>query len=103
MEEKRTDPGNARIFTSIMKRKHLIMISDGHEFTQVKVKQNYNTILRKFRDKLISKDNTMTESDLQRVYNYYVCLRDSKITTNKRFVNIGKRQLSDNHWTCSFL
>ena len=34
------------------------------------------------------KDQTMSESDLQKVYNYKIYPRDSKITTNKGFVNI---------------
>ena len=34
------------------------------------------------------KDQTMNESDLQKVYNYKIYPRDSKIITNKGFVNI---------------
>ena len=34
------------------------------------------------------KDQTMSESDLQKIYNYKIYPRDSKITTDKGFVNI---------------
>ena len=34
------------------------------------------------------KYDTMNESEIQRVYNYKIYLRDSIITTNKRFVNL---------------
>ena len=36
------------------------------------------------------KNDTMNESELQRVYNYKKYPRDSTITTDKSFVNIDK-------------
>ena len=42
----------------------------------------------------------MTESQLQKVYNYSIYPRDSKIITHKGFVNIDKGSQGDTHWTC---
>ena len=43
---------------------------------------------KNFVKKYILIDNTMNRSDLQRVYNYPKYPRDSKIYTNKGFINI---------------
>ena len=43
------------------------------------------------------KNNTMKESDLQRVYNYPIYPRDSKTKSDKGFVNID----DGTHW-CVF-
>ena len=42
----------------------------------------------------------MNESDLQRVYNHIIYPRDSKILTNKGFVNIENGSHGGTHWTC---
>ena len=46
------------------------------------------------------KDNTMNESQLQRVYNYPIYLRDSKIYSDNGFVNIDDGRSGGSHWTC---
>ena len=46
------------------------------------------------------KKDTMIESDLQRVYNSPICPRDSKVYSNKDFVNIDFGSLGGFHWTC---
>ena len=46
------------------------------------------------------KNNTMTESELQRVYNYSIYPRDSKIYTDRGFVNIDNGSQGGTHWTC---
>ena len=42
-----------------------------------------DTYLKQFMQKYNLKDQTMNESDLQKVYNYKIYPRDSKITTIK--------------------
>ena len=46
------------------------------------------------------KNDTMNESDLQRVYSYKIHRRDSKIITDKGFVNIDNGSFGGSHWTC---
>ena len=46
------------------------------------------------------KNDTMTESELQRVYNYEINPRDSKIYSDKGFVNIDDDSQNGTHWTC---
>ena len=66
---------------------------------------NYNCIkikalnLKVFMKKNISKDDTMNENDLQRVFNNRIYPRDSKILTGKSFVNIDNGSLGGTHWT----
>ena len=45
-------------------------------------------------------NNTMNQSDLQRVYNYNIYPRDSKIYFDKGFVNIDNGSHGGTHWTC---
>ena len=45
------------------------------------------------------KDDTMNESQLQKIYNYPKYPRDSKPYSNKRFVNIDDRSQQGSHWT----
>ena len=42
----------------------------------------------------------MNESQLQRVYNYPIYPRDSKIYSDKGFVNIDDAAMGGSHWTC---
>ena len=46
------------------------------------------------------KNDTMNKSELQRVYNYPINPRDSKIYTDKCFVNIGDGSQGRKNWTC---
>jgi len=45
------------------------------------------------------KNDTMNESQLQRVYNYPIYPRDSKIYSNKGFINIDNGSQGGTHWT----
>ena len=47
------------------------------------------------------KDDTMNESQLQKIYNYPIYPRDSKIYSDKGFVNIGNYLNGGSHW-CVF-
>ena len=46
------------------------------------------------------KNNTMDESQLQRIYNYNIYPRDSKIDSDKGFVNIDNGSQGGTHWVC---
>ena len=46
------------------------------------------------------KNDTMNESELQRVYNYKIYPRDSKIQSDKGFVNIDVGRMGGTRWTC---
>ena len=46
------------------------------------------------------KKDTMNESDLQKVNNYSTDPRDSKLYSDKRFVNIDNGFQGGTHWTC---
>ena len=45
----------------------------------------------------------MNESQLQKVYNYHVYPKTSKIHSDKGFVNIDDGRLGGTHWTCFIL
>ena len=55
---------------------------------------------KNFMKKNNLKDNTMNESDLQKIYNYPIYPRDSKIYSDKGFVNIANGFRGGSHWTC---
>ena len=46
------------------------------------------------------KNYTLNESELQRVYNYPIYPRDSKIFSDKGFINIDNGSQGGTHWTC---
>ena len=58
---------------------------------------NFKDFMKKYK----LKNDTMNESQLQRVYNYSIYPRDSKIYSDKGFVNIGNYQNGGSHW-CAF-
>ena len=45
----------------------------------------------------------MNESDLQRVFNYSIYPRDSKIYSDKGFVNIDNGEQGGTHWTAFYV
>ena len=47
------------------------------------------------------KDDTMNES--QRYYNYAICPRDSKLSSDEGFVNNDDSSINGTHWTCFLL
>ena len=49
------------------------------------------------------KNDTMNESELQKVYNYAIYPRDSKIHSEQGFVNIDDGSMGGSHWTCFIL
>ena len=47
-----------------------------------------------------SKNDTMNESQLQKIFNYPIYSRDSKIYSDKVFLNIDNGSQGGTHWTC---
>ena len=56
--------------------------------------------LKQFMKKYNLKDQTMNENDLRKIYNYKIYPRDSKILSDKGFVNIDDGRLGGTHWVC---
>ena len=52
-----------------------------------------------FMKKYKLKDDTMNESQLQKIYNYPIYPRDSKIYSDKGFLNIDNGSMGASHWT----
>ena len=49
------------------------------------------------------KNDTMNESQLQKIYNYPIYPRDSKIYSDKGFVNIDNASKGGTHRTCFYI
>ena len=53
-----------------------------------------------FMKKYILRNDTMNQSELQRIYNYPIYPGDSKIYSDRVFVNIDNGSQGGSHWTC---
>ena len=53
-----------------------------------------------FKKKYYLKDDTMNESQLQKISNLPIYPRDSKIYSDKGFVNTNNGSRGGTHWTC---
>ena len=53
-----------------------------------------------FSKKCNLNNDTMNESQLQKIYTYPISPRDSKIFSDKGFVNIDNGAQGGTHWTC---
>ena len=60
---------------------------------------NFEDFLKKYN----LKNDTMNESELQRVYNYPIYPKNSKIYSNKGFVNIDDGRMGGSHWTSFYI
>ena len=60
---------------------------------------NFNDFMKKYN----LKDDTMNESQLQKGYNYPIHPRDSKLHSDRGFVNIDNGSQGGTHWTCFIL
>ena len=58
---------------------------------------NFKDFMKKYN----LKNDTMNESELQRVYNYPIYPKNSKIHSDRGFVNIDDGRLGGTHW-CAF-
>ena len=45
----------------------------------------------------------MNEAQLQKIYNYPIYPRDSKIYSDKGYVNIDNGSQGGSHWTCFYI
>ena len=59
--------------------------------------------IKDFMKKYNLKNDTMNGSDLQRVHNYNIHPRDSKLHSDKGFVNIDNGSQGGSHWTCFYI
>ena len=57
---------------------------------------NFKDFMKKYKLKI----DSMNKSELQRIYNYPIYPRDSKIHSDKGFVNIDNGSQGGTHWTC---
>ena len=57
---------------------------------------NFKDFMKKYN----LKNDTMNESQLQKIYKYPIYPRDSKIHSDKGFVNIDNGSRGGIHWTC---
>ena len=57
---------------------------------------NFKDFMKKYN----LKNNTMNESQSQIVYNYPIYPRDSKISSDRGFVNIDDGSQDGTHWSC---
>ena len=53
-----------------------------------------------FMKKYDFKNDTMNETQLQKIYNYPIYSRDSKVYSDKGFVNIDNGSQGGSHWCC---
>ena len=60
-------------------------------------------IFKDFMKKYNLKNDTMNESQLQQNYNYPIYPRDSKINSDRGFVNIDDGSQNGTHWTCFYI
>ena len=57
---------------------------------------NFKDFIKKYK----LKNDTMNESQLQKVYKYPIYPRDSTIYSDSGFVNIDDGRMGGTHWTC---
>ena len=60
---------------------------------------NFKDFLKKYN----LKDDTMNESELQKIYNHPIYLRDFKIYSDRGFVNIDNGSQQGTHWTAFYV
>ena len=58
---------------------------------------------KEFMKKYNLKNDTMNETQLQKIYNYKIYPRDSKIYSDKGFINIDNGSQGGTHWTCFYI
>ena len=95
-----TDPDNARLFVILIRRSEIELISDGNKLIEVKVIKMKILIFTAFMKKFILKNETMNERELERVFNFNIYPRDSKILTDRCFHNTDNGSQGGTHWIC---
>ena len=85
-----------------LRHREVKMISDGKKITEVNVILKISIInFEAFLKKNNGKDAAMIESVLQRIFNYPIYPRGSKIHSDRGLVNIGDGRMGGSHW-CAF-
>ena len=56
-----------------------------------------------FMKKYILKNDTMNESQLQKIYNCPIYPRDSETYSDRGFINIDDGSQNGTHWTCFYI
>ena len=65
------------------------------EYINMKI-LNFKDFMKKYK----LKNDTMNVSEVQKVYNYPIYPRDSKIYSDRGFINIDNVSVGGTHWTC---
>ena len=103
-QEHNTNPDIARLFLILIRRREIELISDRNksiEFkvTKIKKKWQYLVLENCLRNYTLN-DDTMNESELQRISNYPMYPRYSKKCSDRGFVNEDNGSQGGTHWTC---
>ena len=98
LQEYSTDPDNARLFSKLIRRREIELISDGNKLFEVKVIKMKILIFKDFMKEIDLDDDTMNESQLQRICIYPIYPKDSKINSDKGFVDINNGSQGSSHW-----
>ena len=60
---------------------------------------NFKEFMKKYK----LQNDTMNEFQLQKICNYKIYPRESKIYSDKGFINIHNGSMGGNHWTCFYI
>ena len=60
---------------------------------------DFKDFMKKYKLKM----DTMNESQLQKIYNYPIYPRDSKIYSDRGFINIDNGSQGGTHWICFYI
>ena len=112
-KENDANPSRTDLYVILNKHRKSKMISDGNKNSGVEVIWELTlcglliqkmTILslNDFKVKNNLRIDTMNGSDLQRLHNYPIYPRDSKIYPDSGFVNFDNDAQGGTHWTCFF-
>ena len=88
-EEFNTDPANvnSRLFVKLIRHRQVEMISESNKLVEINVILKKIVNFKDFMKQNNLENDTLNEFELQRIYNYNIYPRDSKIYFDKGFVN----------------
>ena len=84
----------------LIRHREIKKISDGKKLLKLLLFETTILSLKSFMNRDTLKNDTMNESDLQRVYNYEIYPRDSKIVSDKGFVKFDNGSIGGTHGVC---
>ena len=100
LQEYGADPDNATLSLILFRRREKEVLSDGNKLIEVKVNEMKNLIFKYLMTESFLKNDTMDNSEIQRIYKYPIYPRSSKIDLAKGFVKIDVGRMGGSHWTC---